>query len=281
MNKYVQKGLRHLVKLDFFRNNAIKTYNKFKINPELEVHNLDAFESFKSNEIIDELNKNGFSSTFNLKKEFLDNIIEDCKVNKVIPLIRFDRKKIVNPKFYDMDFDNPISPEKDVIWYGYKDVLNWKSIEKLKKSKQLIDVVKSYLGNNPIIRNSSLWWSFPPIDNEGNTQDSSRYWFHYDIDDAKFLKLFIALKDVNENNGPHLIVKGTNGNKKWKYKLNRIVSSNKLNKGFFKDKEIISMQGKRGTCFFEDTFTYHNGSVPKQPRLLLQLEFCLTKHQLG
>ena len=50
-----------------------------------------------------------------------------------------------------------------------------------------------------------MWWS-----NVSNKVDSfSAQDFHFDLDSIKFLKVFIYLKDVTENKGPHVYVEGS------------------------------------------------------------------------
>ncbi|PKB42615.1 hypothetical protein AX016_0783 [Cellulophaga sp. RHA19] len=280
MNKYIQRAFREAMKFSVIRYTLIKAYNTFKKNPVLKINNETIFSSLNVNKTIKELDKYALSETFLIDKSTLNAIVEDCKNQLVFPHLKFDGSIIKDGQGQKMDFDNPKPFQKDCIWFKYKDIQEWKSVNNIIYDPKILDIAKNYLGNNPIIRNQYLWWSFPAKANDNEDYDSPRYWFHYDIDDFKFLKIFIYLKDVDLQTGPHVVVKSTHKSKPWKYKFNRIINNSDL-KGFFDDKEVVKLTGEKGTCFLEDTFTYHNGTPPQKPRLVLQIEYALTNLKLG
>lgn len=280
MNKYTQRVLREAMKFKVVRLSLIGIYNTFKKNPNLVKNEQSYFSDLNIDKTVEELNANALSNTFKLDQEVLNELLEACKSHPVYPQLKFDGTPITDMKGQLMDYENPHSFQKDCIWYGYKNIKEWDVFKKLVYDPKILKIAEDYLGNNPIVRNEYLWWSFPAKGDSNEDYDSPRYWFHYDIDDFKFLKLFIYLNDVDNETGPHIVVKNTHKQKPWKYKLNRRIESSKLN-GFFENKEIVTLTGKKGTCFFEDTFTYHNGTPPKKPRIVLQLEYSLTNLKLG
>jgi len=280
MNKYTQRLYREAMKFGLLRSSLIGMYSTFKTNPVLKSNNESHFLDLNVESTVDELKKSALSNTFKISDAILKEVLEACKTNFVYPQLKFDGTPISDGEGRLMDFDNPVSFQNDCIWYAYKNIRYWDVFKKITYDPKIIEVAKQYLGNNPIVRNEYLWWSFPAKGDTNEDFDSPRYWFHYDIDDFKFLKLFIYLNDVDSETGPHIVVKNTHKSKPWKYKLNRRVKSSDL-EGFFDDKEIVELTGEKGTCFFEDTFTYHNGTPPQKPRIVLQIEFSLTNLKLG
>lgn len=281
MNKYTQRLYRESMKFGFVRDSLIGLYNKFKTNPSLEtVGTKTNFKLLDVNKAIHELNHNALTNTFKINDDILQKVIEDCKDNLVYPNLKYDGTPIKEGKGQHIEYNNPKPFQNDCIWFAYKNISSWDSIKEITYDPKLIEIARSYLGNNPIVRNEYLWWSFPAKGSGNEDFDSPRYWFHYDIDDFKFLKIFIYLNDVDLDTGPHIVVKNTHKNKPLKYKLNRVVKSENLT-GFFKDKEVVTLTGEKGTCFMEDTFTYHNGTPPVKPRLVLQIEYALTNLKLG
>ena len=100
--------------------------------------------------------------------------------------------------------------------------------------------------------------------------------YHMDVDDYRFIKFFFYLTDVDENGGPHVVVKGTHKHKKFAHQL-------KLQR--FSDQEMVTeygadkvdvLCGLAGYGFIEDTLCFHKGYPPlNRDRLVLQVEFGL------
>ncbi len=80
------------------------------------------------------------------------------------------------------------------------------SIANVALDNKVLAIVNSYLGLSCRLRYVDLWYNLPtrpsepPIDSE--------YW-HRDNEDAKFLKLFVYLDDVEEDTGPLTYIQGT------------------------------------------------------------------------
>ena len=86
--------------------------------------------------------------------------------------------------------------------------------------------------------------------------------------------MFVYITDVDENGGPHAIISKTHLAKDMYEKKNRRLTDEMADNKYEKDRFFV-MKGERGTCFFEDTFSYHKGTIPCYPRLILQLEFSI------
>jgi hypothetical protein len=130
----------------------------------------------------------------------------------------------------------------------------------------VLRVVSGYLRCRPTIDDVVAWWSLP-----GRPAPKEEQFFHRDRDAVKFVKLFIYLTDVEEGEGAHVYIPGSQ-------KSGMLLERRRR----YEDSEVFAnfegspkvMAGPRGTTFLEDTFGLHKGAVPAtKPRLLLQVRY--------
>jgi hypothetical protein len=149
-------------------------------------------------------------------------------------------------------------------------------IAELARDPVLLEIAASYLGTRPILVGANMWWSFPETASEGAHNEAAQM-FHYDLDDFRFLKFFFYLTDVDEESGPHVVVRGSHEDKRFgsfseTLKVRRY-SDAEIEAWHGKDR-IVVITGEAGTCFAEDTLCIHKGTPPRAaPRLLLQLQY--------
>lgn len=149
----------------------------------------------------------------------------------------------------------PLSEARDplshVAHHRPEDVIAAPHLLDLANSAEILGRVEQFLGCRPTISYMAAWWSYPtPI---GPQQAEL---FHRDIDDWRFVKLFVYLCDVGPANGPHIYVKGSANSAR----LCRI--------GRFRDEDVEeaypgqtqAITGAAGTAFLEDTFGLHRGA---------------------
>jgi ectoine hydroxylase-related dioxygenase (phytanoyl-CoA dioxygenase family) len=125
-------------------------------------------------------------------------------------------------------------------------------------------VVEGALGAKPTLAAIRVWWSTPTQSGEPEHAEL----FHRDVDDLRFIKLFVYLTDVDENTGPHMFVSGS-------HRQNRLTAISRYGDSeveqAFGSRNILSITGKAGTAFLENTFGVHRGVPPRQgPRLIFQ-----------
>ena len=158
-------------------------------------------------------------------------------------------------------------------------------------SKNILKIVKEYLGDSFKIRNP-LAWIHPPSNLKKEIR--SQKW-HRDQEDFKMLKVFILFSKVNEQNGPTHYVKSTkhesrfgniSPNMVWA-KKNHWSNKNKLfSKVYSRFREIVPFNypipkkniikaiGKIGTIYFIDTNGLHKGGYVKEGiRLMTHCNF--------
>jgi hypothetical protein len=131
----------------------------------------------------------------------------------------------------------------------------------------VLSVVSNYLGCLPTIDDIVAWWSLP-----GRSAPKEEQFFHRDRDAVKFVKLFVYLSDVDEAEGAHVYISGSQRTdalleRRRRYEDDEVFAA-------FSQSDAKVMAGPRGTAFLEDTFGLHKGAVPAtQPRLLLQVRY--------
>ncbi|UTW46023.1 hypothetical protein KFE80_03770 [bacterium SCSIO 12696] len=170
-------------------------------------------------------------------------------------------------------FDASSPPEKcHTALYQSKSVVSCPHILDAANDPKVLSLVESYLGVKPTISNLAVWWSYA-----GHSEAQEAEFFHRDVDDLKFIKLFVYLTDVDSGSGPHVFVKGSHSSNKCKvirrYTDEEIVSH-------FGKENIVEFSGEAGDSFLEDTFGMHKGTLcESRDRLLFQVQYSL--HPIG
>jgi hypothetical protein len=209
-------------------------------------------------QILNDLKKLGYSD---LGISLSDSSIEIIKSRLVdLPCYKFDKnhKSVV-------DFQN-ISNDFQLGNYDRNDLSGISEILSIANDSKILNVTSKYLKVTPTISNINCWWSFAQRDTPKEAQ-----FFHRDLDDFKFLKLFVYLTDVDSDSGPHIYVKGSHKSNKLnslkRFKDEEVVKQ-------YLDENIISFERLKGSCFIVDTYGIHKGLLPKNGnRLLLQVQY--------
>lgn len=152
--------------------------------------------------------------------------------------------------------------------YDLTDILNCPHILQLANSPSLLALAAQYIGCKPTVSALGLRWSFPT-----GAAGEGLQAFHRDLDDWRFLKVFVYLTDVPQDGGPHVYVKGSHLTRA-PLRL-RAYGKEEL-KQAYGDEQIISVTGCAGQGFAADTYGIHKGAVPVgRPRLLLQFQYSM------
>jgi hypothetical protein len=137
---------------------------------------------------------------------------------------------------------------------------------KIANDPRMLAAAASYLGCKPTISNLSIWWSLPA---DGTAQEAEN--FHRDVDDWRFVKLFVYLSDVGMGGGPHCFVRGSH--RSWRFLRKRRLADQEVS-AMFPAADMLQIQGRAGDAFLEDTFGLHKGQPPRsERRLLFQVEY--------
>jgi len=143
------------------------------------------------------------------------------------------------------------------------------SAQEIAFNEDLLALAAAYFGSTPYVDSIQAWWSL-----SGNEMPEEAENFHRDNDGIKFLKFFIYLTDVDEMSGPHKFVKASHCEP---LLLDRRRLSDEEVAAAFGADRILTMTGRAGDAFIEDTFGVHKGQLPiSGRRLLLQVRYSLT-----
>jgi hypothetical protein len=202
------------------------------------------FQEKLSESAIDELTK------FALRTEA--NLIPPAKDGTKRCL--YDNKKIISPRYE----------------FNEQEAFNDPLIQRITGDRSLFAVAQGYLNCMPIQDLTAMWWS-AVFSKEASSEAAQLY--HFDMDRFKFIKFFFYLTDVNLRNGPHCFIRGSH---KWLPDLVRKdgrIPDEEVQKSF-PAKDILEIEGKKGTILAVDTRGLHKGKVLESgERLLLQVEF--------
>lgn len=152
--------------------------------------------------------------------------------------------------------------------YSTEDILRCPDVISLANHPLLIDAASLYLGCKATISNLSVWWSLPA---DGTAQEAENY--HRDVDDWRFVKFFLYLTDVDAGTGPHRFVRGSHRTSNF-LRIRRIADDEIA--ATYPAADCLSLHGRAGDAFLEDTFGLHKGQPPiRARRLLLQVQFSI------
>lgn len=142
--------------------------------------------------------------------------------------------------------------------------------------------VERHLGAPPILLGIGLWCSF------AGKQARDAQFFHYDLDDYRFCKLFIYLTDVDEDGGPHVYLPRTHDpDYVAACRPEPGPARDAFDRWYFQDlrkqdadveryltQKPVTLTGAKGTRLLVNTEGIHKGLPPQtQDRWLLQLLF--------
>ncbi|MEM2129766.1 MAG: phytanoyl-CoA dioxygenase family protein [Candidatus Bathyarchaeia archaeon] len=212
----------------------------------------------------DELYQMGFSI---LEKKLDLSIVKKINDFSISRLSEIERKILKN----DYDFGRR---NRARIFYSTETLFESEDIQSIVFDNELLSLAYLYLEAPPILDIVTMWWSIPS-DNSRLSEEAQL--FHFDYDRFKFLKFFFYLTDVTPETGPHCYVKGSHIYKPKEIFRDGRISDNLITR-YYSNDEIVEICGKKGTIIAADTSGFHKGKpLEKGSRLLLQIQFCLSK----
>ena len=152
--------------------------------------------------------------------------------------------------------------------YDLETVVTCPGLLDIVNAPQVLQIASAYIGCKPTLSSLGVRWSFPAAESKAHFQN-----FHRDIDDWRFLKLFIYLTDVDEHSGPHCYVR-TSHRRGFVWRAHDY-PPNEVEAAFGRDK-LETVVGPRGTTFIADTLGVHRANAPRRaPRLILQAQYSI------
>ena len=228
---------------------------------------------------INDLDNKGYSDIFQLKEEYKENFLNhiyECK-NLDLKKLNYSTIDVIKNKNENLD-DYFVRLKKMKISRvtGHLDLKNQNELKNFLTSKEILNIVQSYLNTNSVSINAAFFIS-NPLEISKETKYQNAQYFHWDNDFRKFLKLYIYLNDVDEYSGPHVFVKNTHKQKNRNHKLCRLYSDNQIYEKY-SESNIVKFTGDSGSTFFVDSYGIHKAEVPtKKSRILLNVHFGVGK----
>lgn len=141
------------------------------------------------------------------------------------------------------------------------DVLKAPYLLSLANDERILSLAQRFLGCKPTLSYLSAWWSYPT---KVGAQQAEL--FHRDVDDWRFLKLFIYLCDVDMDNGPHVYVKNSSSSD---ILMNIRRYSESEVENAFGSENIMLLERSEGAAFIENTYGFHRGLPVRSGRRLM------------
>lgn len=260
--RFMRIVTRTPLKKFFYKINVYFNYNKALTSDQTEIFD----DPILVDDAYKELKNFGIFSKFKIKDEIINKIKlkiqnKEFLVNRSLDKLTYKNRTC---NTYIMRYHNPHFEINEV--------------KQIALNTSILSLVEKYLGCNPIIQSTQIWWTFPYLNSQKLPANppGNEYGYHYDVDDYKFLKLFVYLTNVESDCGPHVYIENC-GKKTFSEYLDRRISEELVEKNYKKRVRVLT--GKCGQGFIEDASFYHKGTNPlsKQGRCLLQIIYSINK----
>jgi hypothetical protein len=233
------------------RQHAILYYQRRKHNRPLQIDRRDLFPEVDVDRVVDSLYEKGYAIGVKLPAEYVTRIEQYCES---VGQLRY--------------------------WNPHKEC---DAIHQIARNEKIVEIARRYLGAEPVLWLTQLFWSFGGSAQEHKRlssiyKESLKYdveSFHYDTLDFKSLTLFIYLTDVDPSSGPHVVIEATHANKSFA-DICQIVLSDAAAQQKFGDRAKMIL-GPKGTVLFEETSSYHKASRCQTERLMLSIDYVLQR----
>ena len=204
-------------------------------------------------EVARELDVNGicFLPQLNLDATRLSQIRDDLRGKPVVD-------------WYDgtmLDIDGAIPRKYSKLSYRTADLVRCQPLLELANSPLVLDAVTRVLGARPTIGWFESWWTLGEHYEPGRAHYDDVY--HRDVDDLRFVKLFAYLTDTGVTNGAHSFVRGSHRNAAL---TRRGPITDEEVQAAFPPEDIMTITGKAGTVFLENTWGIHRPLMATEGR---------------
>jgi len=214
-----------------------------------------------------------FKKNYNFKNQFSEIEIEKVdflKENSYLEIDNiFNENEIKEIRIY-LDSINEFCELKEkstgekmpMKYFKTEDLIKNDLIMKGANNPYLLDILNNYFKGLYKLDWIWAWWSMAE-----ETDSVGPQLFHRDYETMNFLKVFVYLTDVKNNDGSHQIVSGSHKINKF-YKIERFSDDDIFSN--FNAEKIVNINGNKGKTFIANTFAIHRGYKPKiNNRLIL------------
>ena len=241
------RALRAIWVLGPWRAMLVKYHQRFNRNQPLPRNRHSLFPELDVDATVQTLERSGYSLGIQVPDSQIEQILQFCQST--------NKRKLRNPH------------------------LMCDTIRQITHDPKIIEVASQYLGAEPVLYQTDLYWTLPPTDEQKHRRmvaQKSR--FHYDVGDFRSLAVFVYLTDVTAECGPHVVIESTHQKKSAWNLLSRFLTDQVAEQKY--GNRIKALTGQRGTGFFEDLTCYHKHSAGRAERLVLTITYMLQRTPL-
>jgi hypothetical protein len=167
-------------------------------------------------------------------------------------------------------------------------------------SDKVLSCAAQHLGCVPTLSNFQAWWNFPNHQENNVPGNGVPCFYHRDLNDLRMFWVYMYLTDVDEESGPHMIIRQSSDIAMITQRLQRIIKDfpalrpelaaltardffyqygyqipKEAFETLFSDLEV-SYAGNAGTAFFSNGFNFHRIKYPLQrTRLMFAARFSI------
>ncbi len=148
--------------------------------------------------------------------------------------------------------------------YSIKDVAACKPLMDLANDPDILAAVAQRLGATPTIGTVGAWWTFG--ENNTNSESAVDDIYHRDVDDLRFVKIFLYLTDADVRTGAHRFVMGSHADTR--FARRGPITDSDVEAAYGADK-LLTVTGTAGTSFLEETWGIHRALLATEGRRLI------------
>ncbi|MEB3217684.1 MAG: hypothetical protein VKN72_15800 [Nostocales cyanobacterium 94392] len=246
-----------------------------RLKPELYQQRLNIYTSseifpIQINQCIESIQKTGVHLGLNLNRNAVEKIISFALSNQC-----------TEPKHDDFFFADEIkngrlNGEYRRVMRGLVGNLDkCPTVDKIVRDATLIEIARKYLGYYPTLITRHLTWSFASDLDEVEIQKLYPPTnFHYDVAGLNFVTASFFITDVDENTGPHIMIKKSHNRKPLQMLFRSNIQKETDVWRFYNRSEQLTITGNAGFGFFQDPSCIHRLKLPRNGnRLILQIRY--------
>jgi hypothetical protein len=206
---------------------------------------------------------------------YVTDLIQPSQVEEIRQYLRGkDCSEVGHPEYGKFRAPDEVPPHGRKLAYDLPTLLRCPHLLEIANHPVILRAVERMLGCKPTLAAMDAWWSMggrTPDPDAGSYRDDL---YHRDVEDFRFVKLFVYLTEVDKESGPHIFVRGSHRDSKliqrrpWNH--DEVVAA-------FGTDAIQTFVGARGTAFLENTWGIHRAYPAKsKDRLIYSVTYTLT-----
>ena len=230
------------------------------------------FKELNVERVVAQMQQQGYALGLNLPPDIFHELADIAYSSKI--------QARNHPNLSFVYEDKPAENSSHFVHGTYPNIRSHPVVQKLENDPKLLKIAARYLDSEPALVRTDLSWCFVAERELYEKNGDAQILFHYDLDDYHALKFFFFLTDVDLSSGPHVCIRGSHRQKKFRHQLSWLIGrSDEELIDYYGTENLVTICGEAGFGFAEDTFCYHRGTPPRdRDRLMLQIEFALNDY---